>query len=163
MKRATAEGTSRDGFNLEGFLPDQLAVTANRVSRFLARNFAEEFGLTIPEWRVLALVGRFEAISPSRVSGLTEMDKVKVSRAAATLVARGMLRQAPNPTDGRARVLRMTRKGERVHDTVVPRARELEQELASALSRTELAALRKALTKLHGFLDQAPGTDPEPD
>ncbi len=93
--RAVAEpADSRTEFRLDDFLPYQLSVTSNRVGRVFARNLTQGFGLTIPEWRVIVVVGRFEAISPSRVSERTGMDKVKVSRAAATLVARGLLRQS---------------------------------------------------------------------
>lgn len=167
MKRVRAEEPPRGGseFRLEEFLPYQLAVTAGRVSRLFARHYEEEFGLTIPEWRVIAVVGRFESLSPTRVSERTGMDKVKVSRAAATLVARGLLRQTQDPADGRARVLRVTRKGQKLYGDIVPVARRLEQELSAGLSRTEWNALQRALAKLGTVLDQVSGPDAgtEPD
>src|SRR5271157_3647896 len=98
-------------FHLEDFLPYRLSVAANRVSRLFARRYAEAYGLSIPEWRVLAMVGRFGTLSPSAVGEWTAMDKVKVSRAAASLAARGLLKQTPDPHDGRGRLLRLTRKG----------------------------------------------------
>ncbi len=162
MKRAKAAGpVSGDSeFKLDESLPYQLSVTANQVSRLFARHYSSEFGLTLPEWRVIAVIGRFEAISPSRVSDWTGMDKVKVSRAAATLVARGLLRQTQDPVDGRARVLRMTRKGQKVFESAVPLAQRLEEELASGLSRAEWSALQKTLAKLHEHLEDVPGSDP---
>jgi DNA-binding MarR family transcriptional regulator len=165
MKRARTAGPapSKDEFRLEEFLPYQLSVTANRVSRLFAHQYAEGFGLTVPEWRVIAVVGRFEAISPSRVSEWTGMDKVKVSRAAATLVARGLLRQTQDPADGRARVLRMTRKGQRVFEAVVPLAQRLEDELTQGLSRTEWASFQKTLAKLHAHVERIAGSETEPE
>ncbi len=165
MKRpkATEPAGVQPDFRLEDFLPFQLSVTSNQVSRVFAQRFAEDFGLTIPEWRVLAVVGRFEGISPSRVSDWTGMDKVKVSRAAATLVARGLLRQSQDPDDGRARVLRMTRKGERVYAGVVPLARRLEDDLRGALGKAEWAALLKALTRLHQHVEAEAGPGSGPD
>ncbi len=56
----------------------------------------------------------------------------------------------------------MTRKGERVYAGAVPLARELEDELKGALSRAEWATLQKALSRLHGHLEQEAGTDSEP-
>ena len=41
-------------FDLAAFLPYQLAVVAARVSKGFADRYRAEFGLTIPEWRVLA-------------------------------------------------------------------------------------------------------------
>lgn len=100
------------------------------------------------EWRLLAAVGRFGVLSPTAAGEMTAMDKVKVSRAAAGLVARGLLRQAPDPNDGRGRLLRLTRKGSSVHAGVAPTAKEIESVLSTGLSRTEWVALHKSLGKL---------------
>ena len=43
-------------FRLELFLPYRLSVLANRLSREFARRYQDEFGLSIPEWRVIAAV-----------------------------------------------------------------------------------------------------------
>ena len=139
-------------FKLEDYLPYRLSVAASRVSRLCARRYAEAFGLSIPEWRVLAIVGRFGTLSPSSVGEWTAMDKVKVSRAAASLVARGMLRQMPDPDDGRGRLLRLTRRGVSVYEGLVPLACELEGQLAEGLSRTEWSVLLKALDKLNAHV-----------
>jgi DNA-binding MarR family transcriptional regulator len=87
------------------------------------------------------------------------MDKVKVSRAAASLVARGLLKQAPDPSDGRGRLLSLTRKGVATHRGVVPLARELEVQLASGLGRTEWHALLKALSRLTAHVESLEGPD----
>ena len=129
-------------------MPYRLSVAANRVSRLCARRYTKAYGLSIPEWRVLAVVGRFDTLSPSAVGEWTAMDKVKVSRAAASLVARGLLRQTQDPRDGRARLLRLTRRGVAVHEGMVPLACKLEGQLAEGLSRAEWSVLLKALAKL---------------
>lgn len=151
------------GFRLEDFLPYRLSVTSNRVSRLLGRRYAEAFGISIPEWRVIAAVGRFGTLSPSAVGEHTAMDKVKVSRAAAGLVARGLLKQAQDPQDGRGRLLSLTRKGVAVHQGVVPLARALEVSLAAGLSRGEWATLQKALVKLNAHAQAIEGPDPGPE
>jgi DNA-binding MarR family transcriptional regulator len=150
----------QDGFDLEDFLPYRLSVATNRVSRLFAKQYSAKFGLTIPEWRVLAVVGRFGTLSPSAVGEYSAMDKVKVSRAAATLVARGLLKQSPDPTDGRGRLLRLTRKGITVHGGVVPLARGLEATLSHGLTRPEWVALNKALTKLNAHVMTIEGAEP---
>src|ERR1700727_703141 len=92
-----------EAFRLEEFLPYRLSVAANSVARLFSRHYAESYGLSIPEWRMLAIIGRFGTLSPSTVGEWTEMDKVKVSRAAPGMVARGLLRQTQGPRDGRGR------------------------------------------------------------
>jgi DNA-binding MarR family transcriptional regulator len=159
-RRSAPEEAASDVFRLEDFLPYRLSVASNRVSRLFARRYSEAFGLTIPEWRVLAVIGRFGTLSPSAVGGWTAMDKVKVSRAAASLVTRGLLRQSPDPNDGRGRLLRLTRKGTTVHAGVVPLAREIEATLADGLTKAEWAALNKALVKMNEHVQGIEGPDP---
>ncbi len=136
------------GFKLDDFLPYRLAVTASRVSRLMARRFDEDYGLAISEWRVLAVLGRMGTLSPSVVGELASMDKVKVSRAAASLVAHGFVKQSQDPQDGRGRLLRLTRKGVNTNRGLVRLARELEQELAAGLSRTDWSSLHRMLQRL---------------
>ncbi len=152
-------------FQLDDFLPYRLSVAANRVSRMFARRFSEAFGLSIPEWRVLAILGRVGSASPSAVGEMAAMDKVKVSRAAASLVARGLIRQTQDPDDGRARVLRLTRKGTTAYHGVVPMAKTMETEIASGLSRAEWASLNKALNRLMAHVSalHAPDDDDSDD
>jgi len=159
LSRKQGAGSDVNGFRLEDFLPYQLSVASNRVSRLFAKRYSEAFGLSIPEWRVVAVVGRFGTLSPSAVGEATAMDKVKVSRAAASLVSRGMLKQSPDPLDGRGRKLSLTRKGLTVYQGVVPLARELEANLAEGLSRTEWAALQKAVSRLSVHVRAIGGTD----
>jgi len=145
---AVEADTAEDGFQLNDFLPYRLAVTAARVSRLMARRFDEAYGLAISEWRVLAVLGQMGTLSPSMVGELASMEKVKVSRAAASLVARGLVKQSQDPQDGRGRLLRLTRKGANTHRGMVELARELEQQLASGLSRNEWTSLHRMLTRL---------------
>jgi DNA-binding MarR family transcriptional regulator len=150
-------------FQLEDFLPYRLAVAADSVSRLIAREHLSKSGLGMSEWRLLAAVGRFGVLSPTTAGEQTAMDKVKVSRAAASLVSSGLLRQTQDPADGRGRLLRLTRKGSTLYADIAPTAREIEDTLMSGLGKTEWRALHRALAKLsehaHCLLDTA---DDEP-
>jgi DNA-binding MarR family transcriptional regulator len=144
-----ADEISGDGvFRLEDFLPYRLSVAAESVSHLIARHHLAQSGLPMPEWRLLAAVGRYGVLSPTAAGEHTSMDKVKVSRAAASLVSRGLLRQTPDPDDGRGRLLRLTRKGNTFYTSVAPMARDIEATLAPGLTKTEWNALQKALAKL---------------
>ena len=137
-----------NAFPLEEFLPHELEVTAGRTSRLFARRYAAAVGLNVAEWCVLAVVGQFGPIVPGAVVERTELDKMKVSRASATLVAANLLEQGPAPHDGRARLLRLTRKGRAVHDGIMPVALALEAQLAAGLSDQEWTMLRNCLRRL---------------
>jgi len=148
VSRDTSVEAADDSFRLEDYMPYRLAVASASVSRLLSRRLSEAYGISIAEWRVLTMVGRHGVLSPSIVGERTAMDKVKVSRAAASLVARGMLKQNQDPADGRGRLLRLTRKGVSVHRGSMPLIRALEDELAGGMSRTEWSALNKALARI---------------
>lgn len=144
----TDENAREGGFRLEDFLPFRLSVADESVSHLIARHHLAQSGLAMSEWRLLAAVGRYGVLSPTAAGERTSMDKVKVSRAAASLVARGLLRQTQDPDDGRGRLLRLTRKGSALYTGVAPTARNIEAALAPGLTKAEWVALHKALGKL---------------
>jgi len=129
-------------------LPYRLSVAAEVVSRLVATRHLAKADLSMSEWRLLASVGRFGVLSPTAAGERTAMDKVKISRAALSLVARGLVRQTQDPEDGRGRLLRLTRKGSASYATVAPTARSIEAALTAGLTKSEVAVLYKALNKL---------------
>lgn len=139
-------------FRLESFLPYRLSVTANRISRAFARAYAERFGLTIPEWRVMAVLGTAGPLAAASIVERTAMDKVKVSRAVASLEAEGLLARRPHPEDRRSALLELTPAGLRVFEEIVPLARALEADLTAVLGPDDRALLAALLAKLDAHL-----------
>ena len=137
-----------DNFALEHFLPYRLSVLTNTISGGIARLYAERFGLAIAEWRVMAVLGRFGPLSANQVCRRTAMDKVRVSRAVARLVARNLVARRPDPHDRRRAVLRLAAQGRAIHDRIVPLARAREARLLDALSPDERTTLDRLLAKL---------------
>ncbi len=144
-------------FRLEEFLPYLLSVAANRVSGLLARRYQDAFGLTIPEWRCLAVIGEREPISASGIVDRTAMDKVKVSRTLASLEAKGFVQRAAHPTDGRLALFSFTARGRTVYERIVPLALETEREVLAGLSTGEERALRVGLLSLLKSLEEIEG------
>ncbi len=105
----------------------------------------------MPEWRLLAAVGRYGVLSPTVAGERTSMDKVKVSRAAASLIARGLMRQTQDPEDGRGRLLRLTRKGSTIYAGIGTTARDIDAALAPALTKAEWTTMHRALAKLSDY------------
>ncbi|WP_128561648.1 MarR family winged helix-turn-helix transcriptional regulator [Methylobacterium crusticola] len=143
MKRTSSARTpgSPAGLALATFLPYRLSVVTAVVSDGLARLYGARFGIGIPEWRVLATVGEFGAITAKAVGRHAEMGKVKVSRAAAALEARGYIRRRPNAEDLREAFLTLTPEGERVYAEIVPLALDYAERLTADLGPAERAAL----------------------
>ena len=80
---------TKDELILEEFLPYRLAVLSHTVSTTIAKVYEKRFGLSIPEWRVIAILGRFPGLSAVEVADRTMMDKVAVSRAVTKLIKNG--------------------------------------------------------------------------
>ena len=80
--------TPVDPLHLEQFLPYRLSVLANIVSATIAAAYAEKHQLSIPEWRVIAVLAREPGLSAAEVAERTAMDKVAVSRAVSGLLRR---------------------------------------------------------------------------
>ena len=68
-------------------MPYRLSVLTNIVSMSIAEAYEREFGLTIPQWRVIAVLARYPDLSAIEVAERTAMDKVAVSRAVQGLLA----------------------------------------------------------------------------
>src|SRR5262245_57639253 len=88
--RPPANG-STDRLHLEHFVPYRLSVLTNIVSQSIADAYEREFGLTIPQWRVVAVLARYPDLSAIEVGERTAMDKVAVSRAVQGLLAQRRL------------------------------------------------------------------------
>jgi len=133
---------------LEKFLPYRLSVLSNTVSRALAEAYADRYGLSINEWRVMAILGRFPGSSAAEVADRAAMDKVAVSRAVSRLLAAGRIQRRTAAEDRRRSVLVLSSAGQRIHRRLTPVLLDYEDALVAALSRTERAQLDRILTRL---------------
>jgi DNA-binding MarR family transcriptional regulator len=149
---------------LEDFLPYRLSVVANVVSQALSAAYAQRFGLSIPEWRVLAVLAQQPGLSAAEVADRTAMDKVAVSRAVAALLRCRRIEREFSTRDRRRSVLRLSAEGVAVYARVVPVARDYERTLVGALSERERNALDRILRVLLGRareLGPAAGAGPD--
>jgi DNA-binding MarR family transcriptional regulator len=137
-----------DGLVLERFLPYRLSVLTLRISNAIARSYERRFRLSVPEWRVMAVLGRFGPLSANGVGEKTQMDKVRVSRAVTRLVAAGRVSRRIDAADRRRSVLALTASGEAIHREIVPHARRVEARLLAGLSVDERATLDHLLAEL---------------
>ena len=137
-----------DSIDLDHFLPYRLSVLTNLVSSAIADAYRRRFGLSVPEWRVLAVLARHPGLSAAEVAERTRMDAVAVSRAVARLLGAGRLRRAVSRDDRRRSVLSVSAAGAAVYREVAPIALGYERELLASLSTAERAALDRVLELL---------------
>lgn len=101
-------------FDLDHFLPYLLNQAAEATSRGFQARYKAAYGMTRTQWRVLAHLGRFGALTARDICARTHTEKTKVSRAVTALEAKGWLLRSPSPQDRRAEILTLTDRGREV-------------------------------------------------
>ncbi len=140
---------------LDDFLPYRLSFTSNLVSDAIACAYEALFGLSIPEWRLVAVIAENAGITQQMIGARTRMDKVTVSRAAIALAGRGLLKRSVNPTDRRSQVLALSRQGHELYRQVAPKALELEKQIFGVFDTKELSAFVATLRRIESVISAA--------
>lgn len=139
---------SPDVLILEEFLPFRLSVLSNRISSAVAKLYESRFDLKLPEWRIMAILGRNPNLTASQIVDISQMDKVAISRAVKRLVAMGRLTATDDPDDARRQRLNLSEAGWKIYEQIVPLALGVEEQLLARMSEDERAALQDAITRL---------------
>ncbi|MFZ9668005.1 MAG: MarR family winged helix-turn-helix transcriptional regulator [Steroidobacteraceae bacterium] len=135
---------------LDRFLPYRLSVLSNLVSSAIAGSYSTRFGISIPEWRVMAVLAMQPELSAAQVAERTAMDKVAVSRAVSSLLDKGRIERSVSPGDRRRSILKLSAEGVNIYREVVPLALRHEQSLLDVLDSTDRVALERILDTLLG-------------
>jgi DNA-binding MarR family transcriptional regulator len=142
----------KDELILEEFLPYRLSVTSHTVSTNIARVYEKRFGVSIPEWRVIAILGRYPGLSAVEVADRTLMDKVAVSRAVTRLIKNGRIDRQFADADRRRSILNLSDEGRQVHNEIAPLALQFERELLQDISEKDFQTFSRILDQ---FLEKA--------
>jgi len=143
-----ADPTPAPTLALDDFIPFRLSFTSNLVSDRIARAYQTLFGLSIPEWRLVAVVAETGGISQREIGTRTRMDKVTVSRAAIALAERGVLAREANAADKRSHRLVLTEAGRTLHAAIAPEALALERRIFAGFDPAELAGFVATLRRI---------------
>ncbi len=149
-RRDAASAKNNRTLRLSAFLPYRLSVLSNTVSRRIADRYEQEFGLSVRQWRVMAVLGEESGLGAGEITKRTAMDKVAVSRAVADLVDKGLVRRRASQNDGRLSYLYLSAEGRSVYAEVARLALDYERELLAGLSARQRSALLRAMDILAG-------------
>lgn len=83
------------GFDLETFLPYLLNQAAEATSHGFQTVYPDRYGFTRTQWRVLANLGKFCAMTARDICAIGHIEKTKVSRAVAALEQGGCCHAPP--------------------------------------------------------------------
>ncbi len=148
---------SLDGKSLHigQFVTFQIIRLANAAKANVTRRYLADFGLSVPEWRLLAMTVRFEPVRFSELVSNSSIDKGQASRTLQGLTQRGLiLAQTLGGGARRTRdsgapvILTVTPKGRRLYATLLPVAQRNQARLLHLLTRDERKMLYLILNKL---------------
>ena len=152
MSKSSNNGAGNNTLDLTQFLPYRFNNMAERISRAMSEIYSQQFDLSIPEWRVLVMLGAQEGLTAKQIGERTYMDKVKVSRAVNRLHELGAIDKHKDDNDQRTSLLKLSAQGKRLYRRIVPKVLKWEQQFVEDLSNNEHRELFKVLNKLHNKL-----------
>jgi DNA-binding MarR family transcriptional regulator len=132
---------------LADFLPYRLNVLTQAVSHGLARHYADVYGISVPEWRIIATAGEFGEMTARDIASHSRMSKVTTSRAAASLIRRKLIARRINREDRRESFLRLTAQGQAVYADLAPKALAYQAKLMEGMSPSDIAALDRIIAR----------------
>lgn len=141
---------------LQEFFPYQLAQLAEAVSRSVASVYADRFGLSRDEWRILAALAEQGQMKATDLIPHTSLDKMQVSRALTKLEQAGLILRQPSSDDARARIVKPTAQLRRLYKKIEPMVQEREAYLLATLTTQERTLLRDAMEKIRLRAGQEP-------
>jgi DNA-binding MarR family transcriptional regulator len=142
--------------NVEDFLTFRMTRLSNALRTNLTKRYLEEFDLSLPEWRLLALITRFSPMRFSEVTTRSSMDKGQVSRTLRAMTKRGLAKtRIIRHRDSAAAealaapvIVSVAPRGRALYRAILPIARRAQAEILLTLSDADRVALYEILDKL---------------
>jgi DNA-binding MarR family transcriptional regulator len=134
--------------SLKNLLSFKLRKSADLLGRSAALRYKRLFGVSLLEWRTLALIGEYSPMSVSELAEHASLDKSQVSRVIAALSQRKLVVRKRNVEDGRGITLELTAEGRRVCEKLLSEADDRNSVFLDCLSAAEKKSLDAALEKL---------------
>jgi DNA-binding MarR family transcriptional regulator len=136
---------------IRDLLSYRVHTVANLLSRGAELRYRREFGVSLWEWRTIALLGAAEeALSLGHLAHAAGIDKSQMSRVVSGLAKRRIVLREAHPGDGRGVRLTLSKAGRRVYQGLIRAAAERDAAFRNCLSAREKDVFERALTKLAG-------------
>ena len=143
------------GLSVGDFVTTVVSYAGNALRRTITQSYAEKYGLTISEWRILSVLAHAEELQFSDLVMLSATDKAQVSRTVKLMAARGLVdTEVQGRTRGQKVVCKVTKEGADLYRQVMPIAQRRQAAMLLRLSKEERTVLYRALKKLRAFCDE---------
>lgn len=135
----------------------RFSILANLSARCLAEMYTRRFGITMADWKTLAIVGHYEPVFPGWIARRTSMVPERVSRALDRLMEKGLVDRTLDREDRRRIVVTLSSRGRKAFAEIEAVRTAMEEELLGVLSAQEREALFAMLDKLDAHARDAFG------
>jgi DNA-binding MarR family transcriptional regulator len=134
-------------------LGDYLPYLVNRVGTIIAEQFGADalarHGLSIAEWRVLAVLASNGGQRQIDLADLTSTEASTLSRLVSRLIRMGLVTRTRSANSNREVVVKLCPKGSVLVGRLIPIALDYEQAAIGNLSAQELAVLKRCLRRVY--------------
>ena len=134
---------------IRDLLSYRLHTVANLLSRGAELRYRREFGVSLWEWRSIALLGGAEApLSLNELARAAGIDKSQMSRVVSGLAKRGLVVREADAADGRGVRLALSRPGRKLYAGLIRAAAQRDVAFNACLSEHEKQVFGQVLHKL---------------
>jgi DNA-binding MarR family transcriptional regulator len=148
----TAGAAPLPAFDLEAHVFYLFTQIFGRRNRHLTDQL-KPLRITVPKWRVLAVLHERPNCTMNRLADLTTVDRTTLTRTLDQMVRDGLVARRADRQDRRRARLHLTPRGIEAFRLVLPRVIEQNERAVRGLSARELAAFRATLHRMVRNLD----------
>jgi DNA-binding MarR family transcriptional regulator len=129
----------------------RLHEVANLLSRGAELRYRREFGVSLWEWRTVALLGATsEPLSLNHLAHAAGIHKSQMSRVVSGLARRKLVLRDANDEDARGVRLTLTKSGRKLYEGLIEAASQRDRAFRNCLTKEEKQAFDRVLAKLAG-------------
>jgi DNA-binding MarR family transcriptional regulator len=140
--------------SITDLLSTRLLRLSNTLALYSSRRYRQQFGVTLPEWRVMSIIASRDGLSARDISRALATDKAWVGLSVKSLARRGYLTRASDAKDTRRVLLSLTRQGKQMHDQIMSVARQRQRRLRATLPDGAADMLSASLDRLQAEADR---------
>ena len=136
------------------FITYRLSQLNAKLNSEASRLLRQHCGLSIVQWRILALVTASAPITSASLVKAVAMDAGLFSRNLKSLINDGLILSHTDPNDNRQQVLRLSKRGITQFKRAQPVMKERRDRLTRGVSEKDLAAFFRVLDSIDGNLSE---------
>lgn len=141
----TPDGT---GLDVHDFLTTMFSHTSNGLRRAITFPYAEEFDLSVSEWRLLSVLAAAGSLAFPDLVAESSADKAQVSRTLQLMTKRELVEVEAPPTGRKGMVVHLTQAGQALYERVMPQAQRSQATMILSMTPHERRTLYALLLRL---------------